>query len=178
VGKLLLNAGCGAHHPEGWTGVDIDPECKPDVVASLMDLPFPDRSCGRIFASHVLEHLDYWTELPAALHEMQRVLADDGELFIVGPDIERAILTGEPRQLLETIIHWPGEYSLGWAYKVAPVAHAWTPSASLMEHVLDAGRFQFQSLTGHLRDAPGLGWPLANHGDWQHAYICRKDFSS
>jgi len=174
---LKLNAGCGEHKPGGWTGIDIDPEVKPDVVASLTELPFPDRSAKRIFCSHVLEHLDYWSDLPAALHEMSRVLAGDGELFVVGPDIERAVLTGEPRQLLEAIIHWPGEYSMGWAYKAAPVAHAWTPAAGFMEEALRRAHFQFESLTGHLRDAPKLGWPLLNHEDWQHGYICRKNFS-
>jgi len=174
---MNLNAGCGQHKPEGWTGVDIDPECKPDVVASLTQLPFPDRSAERIFCSHVFEHLGYFSELPAALHELQRVLADDGELFIVGPDIERAVLTGEPRKLMESIIHWPDEYSRGWAHKVEPVAHAWTPTADFMEHALLQARFQFGSLTGHLHDAPRLGWPLANTEDWQHGYVCRKDFS-
>lgn len=128
--------------------------------------------------SHTAEHLSYWDKLPKVLHELSRVLADDGELCLVGPDIERAVLLGEPRQLLETIISWPDEWAHGWAHKQPPVAHAWTPAAPFMERALTTARFQVQSLTGHLRDAQKLGWPLADAGDWQHAFLCRKDFSS
>ena len=41
-----------------------------------------------IYASHVLEHLGYHKELPAALREFNRVLVPDGLLRVSVPDLE------------------------------------------------------------------------------------------
>lgn len=73
--------------------LDIDPECKPDIVASITKLgdigPY-----DAILCQHCLEHL-YPHEVPMALAEFHRVLGDDGLLVLFVPDLEDARPTDE-----------------------------------------------------------------------------------
>ena len=68
--KRVLNAGSGSYaarrlHPvfaqEAWKEIrlDIDPQSKPDVVASITDMKsaFSPQSFDAIWSSHTLEHL-------------------------------------------------------------------------------------------------------------------------
>lgn len=81
----------GAHERvEGWTTLDIRPGPGVDVVGSCKDLSaFADNSIAMIYASHVLEHLRWRDELPAALKEWRRVLIPGGSALISVPDLER-----------------------------------------------------------------------------------------
>lgn len=172
----LLNAGCGSHYVDGWLNLDVVEEYRADVHASLTDIPLPDRSVDRVFASHVLEHLDYHRQMPLVLAEFLRVLADDGELCVVGPDIERAVACGEPPALLHAIIAWPADFNLGnWPFMTPPTGHAWTATGPFVEHALATAGFTHVTYSGRLRDIAAEGWPLENFGDWQNAYVCRKE---
>jgi len=164
-----VNAGSGPHHPPGWVDVDIDPAGGPHVLADVAALPFPAGSADRIYASHLLEHLDYWTEMPAALAEFRRILAPAGVLVVICPDIERAILCGEPRQLLEAVIAWPGEWNIAkWPVKTPPRGHAWTATAAFVAAALDrAGFGERADMSGRLGVLAARGWPVVDLGDWQ-----------
>lgn len=95
--KTFLNLGCGvkdaSERPpffEGWAEirVDADPECHPDIVASMTDLSqIASASMDAVFTSHALEHLELH-EVPVALAEMARVLKAEGTLFIRVPNLE------------------------------------------------------------------------------------------
>ena len=98
--KRLLNAGSGPGSArriarmvseQGWEEVrfDIDPEVKPDVVGSILDLggSFEPQSFDAVWSSHVLEHL-YAHEVFPTLREFHRVLKADGFALIMSPDIE------------------------------------------------------------------------------------------
>jgi 2-polyprenyl-3-methyl-5-hydroxy-6-metoxy-1,4-benzoquinol methylase len=61
------------------TSVDIDPLRKPDVVASVYQLPFKDGEFDNILCTEVLEHL---AEPAAAILEMERVLKPGGKLIL------------------------------------------------------------------------------------------------
>jgi SAM-dependent methyltransferase len=99
----VLNAGSGSYtarrlHPVFVRGiwkeirVDIDPQSKPDVIASITDLEtaFSPKSFDAIWSSHTLEHL-YTHEVPAALAEFRRVLKPNGFALITSPDLEAVV---------------------------------------------------------------------------------------
>jgi predicted SAM-dependent methyltransferase len=76
---------------QGWEEVrfDIDPEVKPDVEGSILDLggSFEPQSFDAVWSSHVLEHL-YAHEVFPTLCQFHRVLKPDGFALIMSPDIE------------------------------------------------------------------------------------------
>ena len=94
---VVLDAGCGA--PDGamlpayfqnWRHlrVDINPLAQPDLVASIVDLSaIADGSIDAIWSTHCLEHL-FPHEVPIALGEFRRVLADTGFACIIVPDLQ------------------------------------------------------------------------------------------
>ena len=98
--KRLLNAGSGPGparriarmvDEQGWEEVrfDIDPEVKPDVLGSILELGdcFEAQSFNAVWSSHVLEHL-YAHEVFPTLRQFHRVLKPDGFALITSPDIE------------------------------------------------------------------------------------------
>jgi predicted SAM-dependent methyltransferase len=76
---------------QGWEEVrfDIDPEVKPDVLGSILDLGaiFEPQSFDAVWSSHVIEHL-YAHEVFPTLREFHRVLKPDGFALITSPDLE------------------------------------------------------------------------------------------
>ncbi len=101
VRKCVLHVGCGHYKPgklhqvfrnPEWLEVrlDIDPNVKPDIVASMTAMtPVADESVDAIFSSHNLEHL-YAHEVPVALGEFFRVLKPGGFVLVTMPDLQRA----------------------------------------------------------------------------------------
>lgn len=107
--RTVLNVGCGPRSvavigavfpAEEWRELrlDIDPATKPDIVASMTDMPaVPDGSMDAVWSSHNLEHLAPH-EVPRALGEFLRVLRPGGHLLLTVPDIQAvARLVAEDR---------------------------------------------------------------------------------
>lgn len=100
--KRLLHIGCGysqredTHpffHGEDWEHVriDLNPECKPDVVANIITLEkFGANEADAIFSSHNLEHLHLW-DAQKALARWKQVLSPDGLIVLYVPDIAVAM---------------------------------------------------------------------------------------
>jgi predicted SAM-dependent methyltransferase len=87
---LKLNLGCGAHRLDGWVNVDGAARHPVDLRIDLRrPLPFGDGSSELVFSHHVLEHLEYPDEALAFLRECRRVMAPQGVLRVVVPDLER-----------------------------------------------------------------------------------------
>lgn len=88
----VLHAGCGGDPLPEWladseeTRLDIDPAHTPDIVANMTAMgdigPYDVVLC-----QHALEHL-YPYAVPWALAEFYRVLAAEGRVIIVVPDLE------------------------------------------------------------------------------------------
>jgi protein O-GlcNAc transferase len=95
--KLLINVGCGPARVltrtalfQNWRQlrVDIEESVDPDIIADLTDLsPITTGSADALWSSHCLEHL-YLSQVPGALNEFCRVLADGGFAIILVPDIQ------------------------------------------------------------------------------------------
>lgn len=94
----VLHVGCGGgkvtSHFDGWEEVrlDINPEAKPDIVASMVDLG-DIGTFDAVYCSHSLEHL-YPHEVKKALAEFKRV-TPNGFVFLVVPDLEGVTLSDE-----------------------------------------------------------------------------------
>jgi SAM-dependent methyltransferase len=95
--KLIVNLGSG---PKGggrlpavfdsWRElrVDVDPRVAPDILADITDLsPIETGSVDAIWSSHSLEHV-YLYQVGAAVAEAYRILADDGFLCVIVPDLQ------------------------------------------------------------------------------------------
>lgn len=79
----------GTERLDGWTVLNTNdiPEVT-DIVGNAVDLSMiGDETCDEVYASHVLEHLGYESDLPKALTEIQRVLTPMGVFSIGVPDL-------------------------------------------------------------------------------------------
>jgi len=86
--KRRLHIG-GREVKEGWEILDALPGDHVDHLMDARDLSaFSDDSFSEIYASHVLEHMDYKDELDATLREWWRVLAPGGTLSLSVPDLD------------------------------------------------------------------------------------------
>ena len=85
---LRLHVG-GKQVKAGWKILNVQPGPDVDYVGSCAELgQFADGAVHEIYASHVIEHLSYKSELPAALAEFHRVLRAGGRAMISVPDFE------------------------------------------------------------------------------------------
>lgn len=74
----------------GWEVLDANPGPLVDFVADARDLSqFSDGTFDAIYASHVVEHLDYKDELVTTLKEWNRVMVAGGTLYVSVPDLDR-----------------------------------------------------------------------------------------
>ncbi len=73
----------------GWEVLDANAAPYVDHVGNANDLSrFAEHSFSALYASHVLEHLDYNGELVATLKEWRRVLEPGGSLHLSVPDMD------------------------------------------------------------------------------------------
>jgi predicted SAM-dependent methyltransferase len=73
----------------GWEVLNANPAPYVDHVCNANDLSqFADGTFTEIYASHIVEHLDYAGELKATLSEWNRVLVPSGRVSISVPDLD------------------------------------------------------------------------------------------
>lgn len=79
----------GQVRKDGWEVLDANPGPVVDHVGNANDLSrFPDGTFAEIYASHVVEHLDYKDELVRTLKDWHRVLVPGGRLYVSVPDMD------------------------------------------------------------------------------------------
>ncbi len=88
---LCVNVGSGGTGVNGWINLDIgrghlDQTLPWDIRHSL---PFADQSVRWLFAEHVVEHLEFRSDVPRFLGEAFRVLQPGGRIRVIVPDGER-----------------------------------------------------------------------------------------
>jgi SAM-dependent methyltransferase len=82
-----LDIGCGVHKiTVGSTGVDLRRQKKPEVVCSVLNLPFADGSFESCTMLEVIEHMDVEKQR-RALKEVNRILVDGGQFVISTPNL-------------------------------------------------------------------------------------------
>lgn len=95
----LLHIGAGSNPLPDWlnafreTRLDINADCNPDVVASMIDIG-EIGTFDAVLCQHALEHL-YPHEVSIALKEFGRVLNKGGFVLIFVPDLEDVQPTDE-----------------------------------------------------------------------------------
>ena len=79
----------GRSKSDGWEVLNANSAPYVDHVCNANDLSqFADNTFTKIYASHVVEHLDYISELKNTLKEWNRVLVPGGEVFISVPNLD------------------------------------------------------------------------------------------
>lgn len=117
---MRLNLGSGLQQIAGWTSYDIDPEMGADITGSVEALPFEDDSIEEIYASHVLEHVEY--DSPA-LSEWYRVLVPGGRCTVIVPD------------LVQTYYLW--RHGAGWGPYNLPIDEAYMNAVAFGARILN-----------------------------------------
>lgn len=83
-----LHIGGSAAHP-GWEVFNAIAGEHVDHLGNANDLSrFADNTFQRVYASHVVEHLDYMAELALTLNEWKRVLTPGGTILLSVPDLD------------------------------------------------------------------------------------------
>ena len=85
--RLNLGSGARSAKDDGWTRIDDNPDCAPDILHNLNEgLPmYDDDSVDKIFARGILMALD---DPVFQLREWWRVLKDHGELELRLPLVD------------------------------------------------------------------------------------------
>lgn len=85
-GELKIDLGCGRNKKEGFTGVDLYPDAKPDLVHDLLKYPWPwaDDSVEEFHCAHFFEHVP-GPDRPRFIEEVYRCLKPGGKITIVCP---------------------------------------------------------------------------------------------
>jgi hypothetical protein len=111
VSELLIGAGHDRRRKvslgsgkQGWTKLvtlDINPDCNPNIVHDLEQLPYPipSNSFDEIHAYEVLEHVGKqgdWRFFFAQFDEFARILKPNGLLFTTSPAHESPWVWGDP----------------------------------------------------------------------------------
>ena len=86
----ILHVGAGGSRLPAWLAgeevrLDINADCRPDIVASMLDMGDIGAFEG-VYSSHCLEHV-YPHEVPVALCEFLRVLRPGGAAVVIVPDL-------------------------------------------------------------------------------------------
>ena len=127
--------------PDNCVRIDIDPDCHPDIIWDLNNMPWPvdSSSCDQIYAFEILEHFGSQGDAKSffdAFKEIHRILVPGGTIYISCPHWSSQWAWGDPghRRIvgLESIVflnqknytevgstmmtdyrkmHWPKEYT-------------------------------------------------------------------
>ena len=100
---LKVHFGCGHYKLKGWINVDLDPSCKPDLIADLRQcLPFRPRTIDYIHSEDFIEHMELG-HVFGFFRECHRILKEGGVMRVLTPDLyqlARRYLKGD-KKLLE-----------------------------------------------------------------------------
>lgn len=82
--KLMI--GSNITNAEGWTRLDIDPICNPDILADALEFQLPPDTVEEIYASAILEHFTQ-AQCRDVLSRWYNMLQPGGKLWVSVPDM-------------------------------------------------------------------------------------------
>jgi len=85
-----LNVGSYYMYLDDFVNIDINPDCKPDIVGDIRDLEFDKESISLILLSQVLEHFDL-VDVKDLLSKFYKWLIPSGHLIIEVPDVGKIL---------------------------------------------------------------------------------------
>ena len=172
-----LNVGCGPHRTDlpGWLNTDVIREpghIEPDVVVTPDDpIPFPAYSFDRIYMGHVLEHVP-WEKTVNFLKLVKEALKSGGELMVVCPDINRALvryLTSDDdldwyKGVLEDDMHYQQTPTEWFGAR-----HCWNAYEERVVRVVELAGFHDVRAIDINDPVETFGWPIVSKADGQCA---------
>lgn len=192
---IWLNVGCGPFRaPSPWINVDGNDamyttnfsddtgapiDRKPDVIAWSDNLPYENGTVDRIYAGHVLEHINlYDGSVDRTVREFHRVLKPGGALLCVGPDLVKCA---------EMVFHGDLDWSLFWqshgtAGRGNPAGapyenpqpgdvHLWSSDEASV-YALLARHFGMVLPVGFVNVEES--WPIVSRVPWQYAVVAKR----
>lgn len=88
---LKISVGSGGVHLPGWVHVDLEPACRPDVIAdATRALPFADASADYLHSEDFIDQLDM-AGAEDFLAECRRVLKPEGVMRLLTVDLRRLV---------------------------------------------------------------------------------------
>lgn len=87
---VKLNLGCGTNKLPGYVNIDVEPQCKPDLVCNFVNdrLPYKDNSIDEVVLFHCIEHINKGLHR-LIISEIWRVLKPGGEFYISYPEFTK-----------------------------------------------------------------------------------------
>lgn len=165
---MKVNLGCGDRYAPGWVNIDRADTPHPKDVSLDIRNPLPwSKELTHVYAGHVLEHL-FVDEAIVLLQRLRAAMLPDGELMVVGPDVEIALGMLAVGAELEVPFHeirhggdrWPGD------------THRWDCTARAVQRLLLITGWVDVTDVG-ITDVPDF-WPVAVRGPrWQCAISAR-----
>lgn len=148
--NISLNIGSGGRGLPSWVNIELIPMKDTTICLDIRKpLPLADGSVARILAEHVVEHLNFRSDLPRVLADWHRLLKPGGIVRIVVPDAKRfveAYAYGDAARWLD----------LGWDLTDLP-DDIYTPM-HVLNHIFHQGgehlfAYDFETLSLALRNA-------------------------
>jgi len=110
-----LHFACGRRRVEKWVNSDLGGSDR-DIDLCSGRLPWKDSVFSAMVGQHVIEHLDFWREVPPVLKELHRIAKPGGVVWLSTPDMEkvcRLYTEGLSHKLIEDrLTRWPN-FTLG-----------------------------------------------------------------
>jgi predicted SAM-dependent methyltransferase len=156
-GKIRINIGSGTKHlPKPWMNIDF-PGSADLAMNVLWGLPFADNSAECIYTSHFFEHIDYRSDAIRLLKDCHRVLAFNGILRIVVPNIEGYMqaYTADDTKFFEERCQESPFYRLSYKTNLEhTLNYAGAGACARPDHFFDHKfGYDFQTLSAFLREA-------------------------
>jgi len=155
----LLNIGSGPFYTDGWVNVDRYAD-DADVSCSAFEMPFQDGMFRRVYMGHFLEHIPY-DDIPHLLDEVKRVCRPGAMIMVVGPCLDKARATHQPKWLIEQIAANPTPEMPG-------VGHEWSPTTDLTLQAMRNGGLE-DVVEVDVRKITQPEWPNRATATWQVA---------